>query len=538
MCITYKKQLEVGDQVAIYSGDVIPTMDMSSGDNSDVSFIEITGADGDKYTYRGSRPEDVLFMPDVLPLSIDKDQDGDPDNNSVTINVSDLTFGDDAMSQAMDLDSETTVDEGDYLAIYTGTMGENGSGTVSLYGEITSVLLSEGKYIVSYIPVSEEDMRQTMDVYQKENVEGEDLLEDTDVQALEEDIETQAVDSGFASEVAERVADAAMETESFEELQESLKEDMNADIMVQSQGYGQLRKARAAGGAGGSRVELGVPTVKANLGTTLKHFDGDVSGLRLALEIGVPITVHVNRGADIEIMITATFEQEVRVSIDVDGSAVWKTWGFIPYIADYRVTASLELYEYTGIGLNVNFKTAETGNPVSDSSSKLRKGVNKITEELKNMMENGEDYLNSASGLVSGGDEISVSKSLAERYSELLADEADWVEIYKRPLVDQHFREKKQVQDYADMLCRSPKTLSNLFSACGLPSPLRIIHERIDAEARRLLLYTRKSAKEISAILGFEDLAAFSRFFKKVTGESVSEYRKQAHREELPTVTE
>lgn len=437
---TYKKQLEVGDQVAIYSGDVIPTMDMSSGDNSDVSFIEITGADGDKYTYRGSRPEDVLFMPDVLPLSMDKDQDGDPDNNSVTINVSDLTFGDDAMSRAMDLDSETTVDEGDYLAIYTGTMGENESGTVSLYGEITSVLLSEGKYIVSYIPVSEEDMRQTMDVYQKENVEGEDLLEDTDVQELEEDIETQAVDSGFASEVAERVADAAMETESFEELQESLKEDMNADIMVQSQGYGQLRKARAAGGAGGSRVELGVPTVKANLGTTLKHFDGDVSGLRLALEIGVPITVHVNRGADIEIMITATFEQEVRVSIDVDGSAVWKTWGFIPYIADYRVTASLELYEYTGIGLNVNFKTAETGNPVSDSSSKLRKGVNKITEELKNMMENGEDYLNSASGLVSGGDEISVSKSLAERYSELLADEADWVEIYKRPLVDQHFR--------------------------------------------------------------------------------------------------
>ena len=107
------------------------------------------------------------------------------------------------------------------------------------------------------MPVSEEDMRQTMDVYQKENVEGE-------------------------------------------ELQESLKEDMNADIMVQSQGYGQLRKARAAGGAGGSRVELGVPTVKANLGTTLKHFDGDVSGLRLALEIGVPITIHVNRGADME----------------------------------------------------------------------------------------------------------------------------------------------------------------------------------------------------------------------------------------------
>lgn len=79
-------------------------------------------------------------------------------------------------------------------------------------------------------------------------------------------------------------------------------------------------------------------------------------------------------------------------------------------------------------------------------------------------------------------------------------------------LVDNHFKEKKQVQDYAEMLYRSPKTLSNLFSLYGLNSPLRIIHERVDAEARRLLLYTSKSAKEISEILGFEDLATFSRF--------------------------
>lgn len=105
-------------------------------------------------------------------------------------------------------------------------------------------------------------------------------------------------------------------------------------------------------------------------------------------------------------------------------------------------------------------------------------------------------------------------------------------------LVDRHFKEKKQVQDYADILCRSPKTLSNLFSTCGLPSPLRVIHDRIEAEAMRLLLYTRKSAKEISSILGFEDLSAFSRFFKKMTGESVSDYRKRVKREELPTVAE
>ena len=94
-------------------------------------------------------------------------------------------------------------------------------------------------------------------------------------------------------------------------------------------------------------------------------------------------------------------------------------------------------------------------------------------------------------------------------------------------LVDEHFREKKQVQEYADLLNRSPKTLSNLFAAYGLPSPLRVIHERTGAEAQRLLLHTSKSAKEIAALLGFEDTAAFSRFFKKTAEESITGYRRK-----------
>jgi AraC family transcriptional activator of pobA len=98
-------------------------------------------------------------------------------------------------------------------------------------------------------------------------------------------------------------------------------------------------------------------------------------------------------------------------------------------------------------------------------------------------------------------------------------------------LVDNHFKEMKQVQDYADLLHRSPKTLSNLFAEYGYPSPLQVIHERIGTEAKRLLLYSNKSAKEIADILGFEDLPAFSRFFKKKMGKSITEYRKTEKRE-------
>lgn len=40
-------------------------------------------------------------------------------------------------------------------------------------------------------------------------------------------------------------------------------------------------------------------------------------------------------------------------------------------------------------------------------------------------------------------------------------------------LVDNHFKEKKQVQDYAEMLHRSPKTLTNLFSSYGFFIPAK-----------------------------------------------------------------
>lgn len=97
-------------------------------------------------------------------------------------------------------------------------------------------------------------------------------------------------------------------------------------------------------------------------------------------------------------------------------------------------------------------------------------------------------------------------------------------------LVDTYYREKKQVQEYADLLNKSPKTLANILSAYGLPSAIRIIHERLEAEARRLLLYTSKSSKEIALLLGFEEQASFARFFKNTTGQNCSEFRK-SHKE-------
>lgn len=94
-------------------------------------------------------------------------------------------------------------------------------------------------------------------------------------------------------------------------------------------------------------------------------------------------------------------------------------------------------------------------------------------------------------------------------------------------LVEKHFREFHNVKDYANLLFKSPKTLSNLFPKFNEKSPLMVINDRILLEAKRLLLYSKQTINEIALELGYKDPGHFSKFFKNHIGSSPSEYRKK-----------
>lgn len=94
-------------------------------------------------------------------------------------------------------------------------------------------------------------------------------------------------------------------------------------------------------------------------------------------------------------------------------------------------------------------------------------------------------------------------------------------------LVEWHFRKEHSVSFYAAELNKSPKTISNYFSKFD-KTPLQIIHDRIVLEAKRLLTYTDKSAKEIAFEVGFHDASHLSRLFKKQTGESPSAFKNKS----------
>ncbi|WP_421918481.1 helix-turn-helix domain-containing protein [Marinifilum sp.] len=93
-------------------------------------------------------------------------------------------------------------------------------------------------------------------------------------------------------------------------------------------------------------------------------------------------------------------------------------------------------------------------------------------------------------------------------------------------LVEMHFKQKHKVADYADLLNKSPKTISNLFGEYNDKTPLQVIQDRIGLEAKRLFIYTDKTAKEVGYELGFNDAAQFSRFFSKVVGKSPTDFKK------------
>jgi AraC-like DNA-binding protein len=94
-------------------------------------------------------------------------------------------------------------------------------------------------------------------------------------------------------------------------------------------------------------------------------------------------------------------------------------------------------------------------------------------------------------------------------------------------LVEEYFKEKHQVSDYAAMLNKSPKTLSNLFKMYSDKTALTFINDRIITEARRLLLFSDKTSEQITYILGYNDPGHFSKFFKKQVGVSPTEFRKK-----------
>lgn len=92
-------------------------------------------------------------------------------------------------------------------------------------------------------------------------------------------------------------------------------------------------------------------------------------------------------------------------------------------------------------------------------------------------------------------------------------------------LIEEHYRQSWKLGDFAAALNIS---ISQLRAACesveGL-SPIKILHQRKLTEANRNLMFSDLTIEQIAYWLGFSSPAYFTRFYKKESGVSPSDFR-------------
>lgn len=115
--------------------------------------------------------------------------------------------------------------------------------------------------------------------------------------------------------------------------------------------------------------------------------------------------------------------------------------------------------------------------------------------------------------LLTGGLEAAVpepANDIASRFQEL---------------VEKHYKEMHSVQQYADLLSVTADYLGKTIRKSLNVTASDYILERLLLEAKRLIVFTNLTSKEIAYQLHIEDPSYFSRMFKRKTGLSPNEYR-------------
>lgn len=96
-----------------------------------------------------------------------------------------------------------------------------------------------------------------------------------------------------------------------------------------------------------------------------------------------------------------------------------------------------------------------------------------------------------------------------------------------RWMVDQRFRETRRIADYAKSLGISQTHLNRVCRQELGISALTVIERRIALEARRQLLFSTLTIKQIGAGLGYDDPAYFTRVLKRVLGATPAAFRRR-----------
>lgn len=462
--------LAVGNILCIYENTHPSSRDYVNNNYEDdsMAYIEVTAVSGSKISFKSINEENsekVFFMPDTIPYSTETL----PTGSSGTV---DATSYDNLAWGTMGYSGTPEFNVGDFVVFYNGAFSDMKEDTPVYYGEVTAVEDNN----ISYKKTTAEAMESSQDLFLKNPVDTDELLENIDTDSLEQQVEQQALKSGFAAKAASYLATAAQETDGFQNL--------NLENVSMKTASGQTLTANQMKSIGGS-WELGDDVnVTAKIGKSSKYFSDGVS---LSLRIDAEFTVDLGEDGEMKIVLSATFVEEIAVDVNINAQAKVTWIIFIPIFKSLRFGAAVDIKNYSAISIDVKIYTVEKEEEgfweklkgynsnfkeqldkieeLKDKISEAKETADKIKgykEDLENMWStlskttNGELTQANYETILEALGELNVTnemmdllhltddeeieagvQDLMERYSEMLETESDWITLVEKEILSQ-----------------------------------------------------------------------------------------------------
>jgi AraC family transcriptional activator of pobA len=174
------------------------------------------------------------------------------------------------------------------------------------------------------------------------------------------------------------------------------------------------------------------------------------------------------------------------------------------------------------------FRTAECLDLTEPAARRIAEGLDRLSAELVWAAPGRRAAVEAALTLVLV-EALRQAGLAAAPGQALVGPQADLVARF-RDLVERSYRAGPALAFYLDALGVSESRLRQACVRIAGRSPLRIIHDRVIVEAKRVLLYTNMTVAETGRWVGFDDPAYFSRFFSKHEKQSPRAFRGRAER--------
>lgn len=225
-------EVKVGNTIALYTGldpakAIADPEKYDNNENNHITYLFINKIDGDKYYYGNASITDIIKMPEILPLPADSDLKLDDLDNTLEVLVSDLDWSDDIYSN-IKLNADTTVDEGDFIALYKGEYGSDNMEQVGSYQKVESIadggkvlnpVGDECEYVIINVKKSSlSEIAESADTNYSRPIDAMEYISEDKAKEIEEKTVQDAKESGFVEEAGNFLAKAAMATEGFTSL--------------------------------------------------------------------------------------------------------------------------------------------------------------------------------------------------------------------------------------------------------------------------------------------------------------------------------